>query len=308
MKRHFRLAAVLLSALVAQPLFASNCSWTTAPANIDLGTYSVFNPVALSAKSDFIIKCTPNTTGTITLNRGANSLSYTPRTLKLVGGSATDLVNYNLFTDAATSLIWGDGTGGSTTYAQFNSTPGDKSFADSIYGAMPVLMATADPLPGTYKDTVTATLSWGSGQPDPRQFTIQAIIQPECKVNTFTLSFGTYDPLVVNAATPLDASTLINVYCTRTTPATVSLDNGSNLSAGTRRLKSGASFLNYDIFKDATHGTVWNTANINGGTSTSRFTALGPGSGGFTAYGRVIAGQDVTTGTYYDTVQATVNY
>ena len=306
MKQLLRRAAVL-ALFAAQPLLASNCDWVTVPPNIDFGTYSVFTSSALAAKSDFKINCTPNTTGQITLSKGT-SVVYDPRTMKLTTGA--DLVNYNLYTDAAATpaFIWGDATGGSTVYAKYNSTPGNKDFADSIFASMPVLPANSDPLPGTYKDTITATLSWGAARTDARQFTVQVVIQPECIVKTFTLPFGNYDPVSVHKTTDLTAQTVVNVYCTRTTPATVSLDNGMSFSAGTRRLKNGASFLNYDIFKDAAFGTVWNAANLNSGTSTSHTVALGPGAGGFRAYGRILAGQDVATGTYYDTVQATVNY
>src|SRR5580765_1421881 len=107
------------------------------------------------------------------------------------------------------------------------------------------------------------------------------------------MSFGTYDPF---SGTPLDSRAIVNVYCTKGTRGDVSLDNGTNFSGGTRRMKNaGGVFMNYDIYKDAGYATVWNAANINSATSTSRTLALG---GGFIAYGRIPAGQDLPAGSY----------
>ena len=45
--------------------------------------------------------------------------------------------------------------------------------------------------------------------------------------------------------------------------------------------------------------------NTDSGTSASKNTPI---SGGFVAYGRIPAGQDVTMGSYADTMLVTVNY
>jgi spore coat protein U-like protein len=128
----------------------------------------------------------------------------------------------------------------------------------------------------------------------------------DCTVSAFTLSFGVYEPVVVNAASPLDSSSTINVYCTKGTRGDVSLDNGSNFAAGNRRMKSAAAaFMTYEIYKDAGRATVWNAVNINSATSTSKTLPLG---GGFIAYGRIPGGQDLAAGAYNDTLQATVTY
>jgi spore coat protein U-like protein len=300
--RKLAIPAVLVILAFARTAGASNCSWTAAPTNINFGNYSVFSPGALLANSTFTINCTPNTTGRITLNRGTNSASYTPRTLKLTAGSV--YLNYNLYVDpAATTQIWGDGTGGTTYYEQYNSTPQNKSFTDQIFGQLP---AVSDIGVGVYNDTLIATLTWGGGSSITQQFTVQTTVIAECVVNTFGINFGAYDPLGANASSPRTASAVLNVYCTKGAVGTVSLDTGTNFSGSLRRMKNASgAFMNYNIYKDGAYATVWDTTNVNSATSTSRYTPL---AGGFTAYGSIPANQDVAIGNYSDTVQATVNY
>ena len=88
-------------------------------------------------------------------------------------------MNYNLFMDAANTIIWGDGTSG-TQFLTFPSTPGNKTYAGTIYGTIP---AGLDVGPGNYTDTIQATLNWGSGL-DQRFFTVNATVLSECTVST----------------------------------------------------------------------------------------------------------------------------
>ncbi len=63
--------------------------------------------------------------------------------------------------------------------------------------------------------------------------------------------------------------------------------------------------MTYEVYRDAPRTTVWNGVNVNSATSTSKNTALG---GGFIAYGRIPAAQDIPAGSYNDTLQSVVNY
>ena len=66
-----------------------------------------------------------------------------------------------------------------------------------------------------------------------------------------------YDPLVVNDTANLDVDGSFTLQCTKGTPATLSLSNGTNFSGG-RRMASGANFLTYDLYTTAGRRTVWN--------------------------------------------------
>ena len=140
---------------------------------------------------------------------------------------------------------------------------------------------------------------------------VTSTVIANCKINTFALAFGNYDPAVLNVAgTPLDATTTINVFCTKGVVGTVTLGTGANAAGALRNmLGPAAALLNYEVYKDSGRLTIWNAsvlANENQATSTSATVALG--TPGFTAYGRIPGGQDVAVGTYNDTLQATVNF
>lgn len=292
----FTLASILM--IAANTVHALNCKWDTVPSNINFGVYSVFG-ASVPATSGFQFTCTPPAIGLLTLSQGA-AASYTPRHMPRTTAPAANL-DYNLFMDAAHTIIWGDGTSG-TQYLTFPSTPTNKTYAGTIFGNIP---GGLDAPPGTYTDTIQATLDWGTGV-DARFFTVTATIAAECTVSTATLNFGAYDPVSANLIAPQDSTSAINVYCTKDTLATVALDNGLNFFGGNRRILSGlGDLLNYQLYTDAGHSIIWNAVNTDSGTSTSKLTPI---NGGFTAYGRIFPGQDVRAGAFTDTVLVTVNY
>ncbi|HUP47505.1 MAG TPA: spore coat U domain-containing protein [Thermoanaerobaculia bacterium] len=295
------LVFIAAAMFVASRADAGNCRWLTPPTDIAFGIYSVFGTGSLTGTSTYTIRCTPNTEGVITLTTGANASNYFPRYM----ANAGFLLAYNLYDDAANTNVLGDGTGGTTTRVVFNGQPGSINFTDTIYAAAP---QGSDVGPGTYTDTVTAVLSWDNGAgTDSRTFMVTTVVQAECTVSTVPVAFGNYDPVAAHAASPLDGTGSINVYCTPGTVATVSLGDGLYFAAGSRRMSGPpTSFLNYQLYREATRTSIWSTSpNTVSGTSTSRFTPIG---GGLVVYGRVPAGQDAIIGMHNDTVQATVNY
>ncbi len=129
--------------------------------------------------------------------------------------------------------------------------------------------------------------------------TVTASVAKQCSLGSPTLAFGAYDPSAAN----LDVSTAMSVTCTRTTPFTVDLGNGSNFLAGNRFMRDAVSTdtLRYELYTDAARTTVWNAVNTvagTGGTTTS-----------LTVHGRVFTGQFVTPAvSYTDSVIATINF
>lgn len=291
--------SIAASLLIARGMYAlPSCTWTAVPTNINFGNYSVFG-APITGNSTFSINCVPPATGNVLLSTGGSG-SFSRLLTKAAAPAGT--LGYNLYRDAAGSIVWGDGTSG-TQYFSFTATPGNKDVVNMpIYGIIP---ANLDGPPGTYTDTIQATLSgtWGSIS---QFFTVTATILAECNVSTSPLNFGGYDPVSGNKTTPLDATTVVNVFCTAQTAVSVALDNGQWVTGSTRRLKSAAgNFLNYEMYKDSGRSVVWNATSTNNGTSTSKSIPI---NSGFTVYGRVPAGQDIPAGSYGDTVTVTVNY
>lgn len=289
---------IAVAALVVAPYaYAVNCSWRANPTNINFGTYSVFGAAA-TGNSSFQVRCSPPGSATLTLSRGGS-----PTFARYMAGTVTpaNTLGYNLFLDAATLNTWGDGTSG-TQYLTFVPTPGNTDLTATIFGKIP---ANLDAPPGSYMDTIQVSMNW-DGNVDSRFFTVQAIVEAECTVATTALDFGNYDPVGANATTPNTNTSLVNVYCTKGTFVSVTLDNGLWAAGATRRLRAASGdMLTYQLYRDASRAVIWNTTNTNTGTSTSRLTAI---NGGFTVYGGIPAAQDVRAGNYTDTVQVTVNY
>jgi spore coat protein U-like protein len=133
-------------------------------------------------------------------------------------------------------------------------------------------------------------------------FTVSATVSANCSIAAGALAFGSYDPVAANASTDLDQTSTITVACTKGSTGVVSLDNGSNASGSTRRMKAGANYLSYEMYNDAGRSTVWNA------TNTVSYTAASKASTGLTLYGRVASGQDIPVGSYSDTVVATITF
>ena len=134
---------------------------------------------------------------------------------------------------------------------------------------------------------------------------VTANVTANCTISTSPVAFGSYDPIVAHAASPLDSTGTVTIRCTKGTPTTLGLGLGVSPSGATRRMTDGTDFMSYELYKDNGRTQVWG----NSGTDLL-VPANAPSSAprNFTVYGRVAAAQDVEAGNYNDTVVATVNW
>jgi spore coat protein U-like protein len=284
MKRLAMIFSVVMTSAIA-PAAMAQCSWASAPPAVAFGTYQTFNGGGNTSSTSGTITCSGNYTFAVTLTRGG-SATYIPR--KMNG-----LANYNIYVDPTLTLVYGDNTGGTFAYTGSNGS-GTNNYSGTVYANSP---ASQDLAPGSYNDSLIATLSYqfnGSGAVTTlagKTIPVSMTVISECRVDTFNLTFGPYNPFTVIA---LAQTSQVKVYCTKTTPATLSLDNGVNFSGVQKRMISGGSLLNYT----ATLAT----------TSASSTSSLIPLGGGITLNGTVPASQDVKVGSYIDTLQVLVNY
>jgi spore coat protein U-like protein len=116
--------------------------------NVAFGTAGVLRS-SLAAVGSISARCTNGDAFRISLNGGASG-NVAARTLKQQGGGG--VVNYQLYTDSARSVPWGDGTAGTS---MVTGTGSGNAQAISVYGQVP---AQATPAPGSYSDTITATI------------------------------------------------------------------------------------------------------------------------------------------------------
>lgn len=138
---------------------------------------------------------------------------------------------------------------------------------------------------------------------------VSANVAAVCTITTTPVAFGAYDPVVANAATPLDQNGSVTVTCTRgaqnlridLTPGLYS----ANAVGTTRAMFDGtATYLSYELYTDAPGGTVW--GENASGRAIPNAPNLTPRT--FTVFGRVPAAQDVIPGNYNDTVVAEIHY
>lgn len=118
----------------------------------------------LASTSTVSVLCTNGTTFTAALNAGSTtSGTVAQRLMAESGGSGT--LQYNLYTTAAHSTVWGDGTGSSATES---GTGAGMANADAqsltVYGLLPDNATNqAAPVTGAttaYSDTITVTVTY----------------------------------------------------------------------------------------------------------------------------------------------------
>jgi spore coat protein U-like protein len=134
---------------------------------------------------------------------------------------------------------------------------------------------------------------------------VSATVTANCSITTAAVAFGSYDPVVTHASSPLDGTGSVVVTCTKGAGTRIDLGLGGNASGSTRRMAGGGDFLTYELYQDTTRTTVWGSGATDGltiGAAPSRAPRT------FTVYGRVAAGQDVGAASYSDTVVATINF
>jgi spore coat protein U-like protein len=93
-----------------------------------------------------------------------------------------------------------------------------------------------------------------AAQAQSQKLTVQARIGQVCSVTSASLDFGQALNLLVNT----DAAGSIAITCASQTPLNVRLDGGLNGGFNTRNMvKTGASPITYNLYKDAARSQVW---------------------------------------------------
>jgi spore coat protein U-like protein len=132
-----------------------------------------------------------------------------------------------------------------------------------------------------------------------------ASVAINCTITTSAVDFGPYDPVVDNATADLDGAGSVSIACTKNAAPTIGLGSGAHANGSTRRLANGTVYLTYEFYKDSNRTTVWSDSGL-GLLTTLPASSKDPRV--FNVYGRIPSAQDVPSGSYSDTVTATVNF
>jgi len=266
--------ALLVFALLCTHKAESQACVLAITSPLNFGTYT---GAQIRSTSPYSVTCSGQSWD-IPMNAGTGALAS--ETLRYLTGPNGVELGYEIYRDAAYSQNWGNtatteetGTGSynGTIYAQLNANQMGPS--------------------GTYTDTIST---------ETTHFNLTVVIQNTCTISANPLSFGNYNGALLNA------TTTISVNCTNLAPYTVGLNAGTSTGATvTNRMMTGpgGTLLNYSLFSNSTYTTNW-------GNSTGSW-VTGTGTGGaqsLKVYGQIPANQKRISGTYTDTITATITY
>ena len=135
---------VAMGMLAMAPLQAATC--TLSVQALDFGNYDFQSSIDLESVGHVIVTCDVSSSFTIALSPGGGT--FAARTMQ----NGAYRLNYNLYTDATQTMVWGDGSGGSTVVGG-SGTQVDQT----VYGKAP---AGQNPHIGIYSDAITVTLTF----------------------------------------------------------------------------------------------------------------------------------------------------
>lgn len=113
--------------------------------------FNTYTGVASNSTSTVSVTCTNTTTYNVGLSAGTAS-GATVTTRKMTGPSSA-LLSYAMYQDSARSTNWGNTVGTDTV----SGTGNGSSQAITVYGSVPAGQYVA---PGSYADTITATITY----------------------------------------------------------------------------------------------------------------------------------------------------
>lgn len=133
------------------------CSCSVGTTAVAFGNYNPVIATADTANGNVAVTCSAlvifSASYVISMAKG-NSATYTPRFMNLLGVH----LNYNLYTTAGFTSIWGDTTGGTVTVSDSYTAIGLSETRNyTVFGQIPALQAVGV---GTYTDTVLVTVTY----------------------------------------------------------------------------------------------------------------------------------------------------
>lgn len=145
-KRRLIACFVVFSVSLAAPAIAQAC--TVSATNHAFGTLDPLAGTDVDSASTVTVTCSTATSYSIALSAGNGT--YDRR--EMVKGS--DTLEYNLYTDAARTIIWGDGSGSTSTVSGNDDGTGTDH---TVYGRIP---SGQNPVIGSYSDSIVATVTY----------------------------------------------------------------------------------------------------------------------------------------------------
>ncbi|MGR9116059.1 MAG: Csu type fimbrial protein [Gammaproteobacteria bacterium] len=157
--------AIFIKLLTAIPLplasgaaTALGLDCSVSASGIAFGVYDPSNPAPTAATGTIQTTCTVllvavDAQTNISLNTGASG-TFSPRSMS----NGSSLLNYNLYQDAAHTIVWGDGSGGTAIVTDNNLIQVlGTTVEHTVYGLIPDAQFVGA---GAYSDTITVTVEF----------------------------------------------------------------------------------------------------------------------------------------------------
>ncbi len=153
---------ILLLGFFSQGAYATciglNCTCSISATAVAFGNYAPLSGSAVTTSGTVSVTCSALIAGldvsyVVTLNTG-NAGSYTPRAMSF----SSNQLQYNLFTDALHTIIWGDGSSGTSSVSDsyiLNLLSTTRNY--TVYGQIP---ASQNVAVGAYTDSIIATVTF----------------------------------------------------------------------------------------------------------------------------------------------------
>ena len=149
-------AATATTTFTVSATVLKNCTVTAT--NLAFGNYTPGSGVSPAANSTVAVKCTKNTAFTVALDKGTTTGGTIAQRL-MTDGAAGDTLQYNLYTTAGFTTVWGDGTGSSVTQAG-TGTGMATAVNFTAFGQLPDNATNQAAPPNGYTDTITVTVTY----------------------------------------------------------------------------------------------------------------------------------------------------
>jgi spore coat protein U-like protein len=314
----FALALIIMAGHSTQAS-AQSCSFSIT--NLNFGSIDLTQGTSIDVTATFTATCNALLLTTVRVcpnfaaGSGGSDSSGSPRHM----ASGTNQLNYNLYQDAARSIVWGSAIDGAATNPPTVDIPIlllSNTTTRTIYGRIfpsQQQVATGSYLSSFAGGQTLMSYRVGTGQTCAQigtqngtqaPFSVQATYTPTCRVSASPLNFGTLAGTAITNG--VNAATNLSATCSAGTPYSIALNGGQSGATDPtqRKLTMGAQSLIYGLYRDDPRTLPW-------GSTLGTNTAAGVGSGtnqSIPVYGRVPNQTVPPPGTYSDNVVVSVEY
>ena len=301
------------------------------------GAYGTVNPLpgtAVNSTATFSVTCSGGTANQglrFCMNIGPGSTTTGPASERVIR-SASDYMDHEFYSNSGRTLLWGSwGIGSSPAYPSGSpagnqqdvtlDASGNGTFNYTVFAK--ILAGQQDTIPGSFTWsggdptvqyralTGSSACPNGGGSASGGSSSFTATVNARCTISATALSFGSSNSTI---SSNIDSTATLTATCTNSTPYSIGLNNGANVSGTQRRMRLGATanFISYGLYTDSARTNGWktttSTTSCTGGASTC---ILGTGTGSsqnVTVYGRIPPQTAPAAGSFTDTVTVTVTY